>query len=80
MFWDKVGHGHVTGEMVLYATKYAPAALAYPGQGIPLARVNTHSLQSGKACALSLVGFKAHQIIKVGRWAPKLTAFMEYID
>ena len=79
-FWDNVGHGHVTGEMVSYAVKYAAAALDYPGRGIPLKRVDTHSLRSGGACALSLSGFKPHQIMKMGRWAPKSTAFMEYIQ
>ena len=29
---------------------------------------------------MSLAGYKAHQIMKMGRWAPKSTAFMEYIQ
>ena len=79
-FWDELGHGHVTGEMVAYAVKHAAAALDYPSRGIPLSRINTHSLRAGGACALSLAGYKAHQIMKMGRWAPKSTAFMEYIQ
>ena len=27
-----------------------------------------------------MAGCKAHQIMKMGRWAPKSTAFMEYIQ
>ena len=60
--------------------KYAAGAMNYPARGIPLARIDTHSLRSGGACALSLAGYKAHQIMKMGRWAPKSTAFMEYIQ
>ena len=63
-----------------YAVKYAAGALNYPDHGISLSRINTHSLRSGGACALSLAGCKAHQIMKMGRWAPKSTAFMEYIQ
>ena len=74
------GHGHVTNEMMSYAAKYAAGALNYPARGIPLARVDTHSLRSGGACALSLAGFQEHQIMKMGQWAPKSTAFMEYIQ
>ena len=55
-FWDEVGHGHVTNEMISYAVKYAAGALNYPARGIPLTRVDTHSLRSGGACALSLTG------------------------
>ena len=79
-FWDELGHGHVTNEMISYAVKYAAGALDYPARGIPLSRVDTHSLRSGGACALSLSGYKEHQIMKMGRWAPKSTAFMEYIQ
>ena len=79
-FWDEIGHGHVTNEMISFAVKYAAAALRYPDRGIPLSRVDTHSLRSGGACALALSGYKPHQIMKMGRWAPKSTAFMEYIQ
>ena len=79
-FWDELGHGHVTGEMIAYAVKYVAGALNYPGRGIPLSRINTHSLRSGNVCALSLAGYKAHQIMKMGRWAPKSIVFMEHIQ
>ena len=79
-FWDEVGHGHVTSEMISYGVKYAAGAMNYPARGIPLARIDTHALQLGGAYALSLAGYKAHQIMKMGRWAPKSTAFMEYIQ
>ena len=55
-------------------------ALDYPARGIPLTQVDTHSLRPGGACALSLAGFQEHQIMKMGRWALKSTAFMEYIQ
>ena len=66
--------------MISHAVKYAAATLKYPSRGIPLSRVDTHSLRAGGACALSLAGYRSHQIMKMGRWAPKSTAFMEYIQ
>jgi len=79
-FWDDVGHGHVTSEMISYAVKHAAAALKYTDREVPLSRVDTHSLRSGGACALSLSGYRPRQIMKMGRWASKSTAFMEYIQ
>ena len=66
--------------MISYAVKYAAAGLKYPSREIPLSRVDTHSMRVGGACALSLAGYRSHQIMKMGRWAPKSTAFMEYIQ
>jgi hypothetical protein len=44
-------------------------ALEYPTiKGIPIERVNTHSLQSGGANALALAGYLDTQIQKMGRW------------
>ena len=37
-------------------------------QGIPLERINTHSLRVGGANALALSGYKEMQIQKMGRW------------
>ena len=51
----------------------------YPGnRGCPIDRINTHSLRSGGANALSLAGYKEHQIQKMGRWSGK--TFKEYIS
>ena len=75
-----MGRGDVTGGMVRFSVKYAAAALDYPVRGIPIDRIDTHSLRSGGACALSLAGFKPHEIMKMGRWAPNSLSFMEYIQ
>ena len=79
-YWDGVGSGHVTDNNIRYAVNFAAKALDYPERGIPLDCINTHLLQSGGACALALAGFKDKEIMKMGRWAPKLHAFMEYIQ
>ncbi len=52
--------------------------LKYPTtKGIPIQRINTHSLRSGGANALSLVGYSDTQIQKMGRW--RGATFKEYI-
>ena len=66
--------------MVRFSVKYAVAGLDYPARGIPVDRIDTHSLRSGGACALSIAGFKPHEIMKMGRWAPNSLSFMEYIQ
>jgi hypothetical protein len=47
-------------------------------QGIPIDRIDTHSLCSGGANALSLAGYSDTQIQKMGRWKGK--TFKEYIQ
>ena len=79
-FWDKFGKGEVTDNMIRFAIKHAAAALDYPSRGIKIERVDTHSLRSGGACALSKAGRKPHEIMKMGRWAPNSLSFMEYIQ
>jgi hypothetical protein len=55
----------------------AAAALDYPSlKGIPIDRIDTHSLRSGGAKALALSGYSDMQIQKMGRW--KGTTFKEY--
>ena len=52
--------------------------LLYPTtKGIPIARINTHSLRSGGANALALAGYSDAQIQKMGRW--RGATFKEYI-
>jgi hypothetical protein len=46
-------------------------------KGIPVDRINTHSLQSGSANALSLAGYSDTQIQKMGKWQG--ATFKEYI-
>ncbi len=52
--------------------------LHYPtAKGIPIERINTHSLRSGGANALALSGYSDTQIQKMGRW--RGATFKEYI-
>jgi hypothetical protein len=56
----------------------AAATLQYPIiRGIPIKRIDTHSLWSGGANALALSGYLDTQIQKMGRW--KGATFKEYI-
>ena len=60
-----------------FALKLAASALGYPSRGFPIDRIDTHSLRSGGANALSLAGYSDTQIQKMGRW--KGATFKEYI-
>ena len=52
--------------------------LEYPIlKGIPIKRINTHSLRSGGANALALSGYSDTQIQKMGRW--RGATFKEYV-
>jgi hypothetical protein len=54
-------------------------ALEYPIlKGIPIERINTHSLHSGGANALALFGYSDTQIQKMGRW--RGATFKEYVQ
>jgi hypothetical protein len=60
------------------ALKMAAGALDYPAaKGIPVAKVDTHSLRIGGANALSLSGYSKKEIQKMGRWRGE--TFLEYI-
>ncbi len=60
------------------ALKLAATALEYPIlKGIPIERINTHSLQSGGANALALASYSDTQIQKMGRW--RGATFKEYL-
>lgn len=68
----------VTAENMSRALKLAARALDYPmAKGIPVERINTHSLRSGGANALALSGYTDTQIQKMGRW--RGATFKEYI-
>jgi hypothetical protein len=68
----------VTAEHISCLLKVAAEALLYPtNKGIPIQRINTHSLLSGGANALALVGYSDMQIQKIGRWHS--ATFKEYI-
>ncbi len=68
----------VTAENVSRALKSAAVDLQYPTtKGIPIIRINTHSLCCGGANALALAGYSDTQIQKMGRW--RGATFKEYI-
>ena len=75
-----MGRADVTDGAIRYAVKHAARMLDYPARGIPVSRVDTHSLRSGGACALKLAGYGTTEIKKMGRWAPRSQAFLEYIQ
>jgi len=68
----------VTADNISTALKLAATALEYPIlKGIPIERINTHSLRSGGANALALAGYSDTQIQKMGRW--RGATFKEYV-
>ena len=68
----------VTDNDIRNSLKQAARALKYPlMKGIPIERIDTHSLRSGGANALSLAGFSDREIQKMGRW--RSATFKEYI-
>jgi hypothetical protein len=68
----------ITNENITAALKRAATILDYPiAKGIPIERIDTHSLRSGGANALSLAGFSDTQIQKMGRW--RGATFKEYV-
>jgi hypothetical protein len=78
-YYDDNGQrGDITNEDVSKALKAAATVLEYPTtKGIPIDRIDTHSLRSGGANALSLSGYSDTQIQKMGRW--RGATFKEYI-
>ena len=68
----------VSGDDISKGLKLAAHILRYPTtRGIPIERIDTHSLRSGGANALALSGYSDTQIQKMGRW--KGATFKEYI-
>ncbi len=78
-YYDDMGkQSNITNEDVSRALKSAATVLDYPtAKGIPIDRINRHSLRSGGANALSLAGYSDTQIQKMGRW--RGATFKEYI-
>jgi hypothetical protein len=59
----------ITNKGITIALKRAASVPDYPiAKGIPIDQIDTHSLRSGGANALSLAGFLDTQIQKMGRW------------
>lgn len=77
--WRSLWAGH--GSMSLIRTCVSASnklRLQYPEQkGIPIDRIDTHSLRSGGANALLLAGFSDREIQKMGWW--RSATFKEYI-
>ena len=68
----------ITDKHIRTAIKLAGAVLDYPSRkGIPIERIDTHSLRSGGANALALNGYSDREIQKMGRW--RSNTFKEYI-
>jgi hypothetical protein len=68
-YYHEGKHFDVMSDHVSVALKTAAIALEYPIlKGIPIERINTHSLRSGGANALALAGYSDMQIQKMGRW------------
>ncbi len=69
---------NVTDDKISNALKWATATLQYPlYQGIPIKRINTHSLRIGGACALAPNEFSEMHIQRMGRWRDD--TFKEYM-
>jgi hypothetical protein len=69
----------VTSDQISSALKLAARALEYPNiKGIPIERINTHSLRSAGANALALAGYSDTQIQKMGRL--RGATFKEYVQ
>lgn len=68
----------VTDNDIRASLKSAATILNYPAtKGIPIDHIDTHSLRSGGANALSLSGYSDREIQKMGRWGS--ATFKEYI-
>jgi hypothetical protein len=68
----------VTADHISSALKLVAKVLEYPIlKGIPIERINTHSLHSGGANALALAGYSDTQIQKMGCW--RGATFKEYV-
>ena len=68
----------VTDKEIRSSLKDAAEVLQYPElKGIPIERIDTHSLRSGGANALALSGYSDREIQKMGRW--RSATFKEYI-
>ena len=77
-FFVRTARFDVTDGDIRRSLKQAAIALHYPEfKGIPIERIDTHSLRSGGANALSLAGYSDREIQKMGRW--RSATFKEYI-
>jgi hypothetical protein len=61
-------YADLTDRNISTALKIAALVLDYLSRGFPIDRIDTHSLHSGGANVLLLVGYSDRQIQKMGRW------------
>jgi hypothetical protein len=68
--WDEKGKKtYVTDKIIRQGLKMAATVLEYQeSRGIPIERIDTHSLRIGGANALHLAGYSDQEIQKMGRW------------
>lgn len=76
-YFDNGKRKFVSDNDIRIGLKTAAAVLGYPERGIPIDRIDTHSLRIGGANALSLAGWSDRHIQKLGRWRGE--TFKEYI-
>jgi hypothetical protein len=77
-YWMNGNRFDLTDKNMRESLKWAAATLEYPTKrGIPIERVDTHSLRGGGAQALSLNGYSETEIQKMGRWRGE--TFKEYV-
>ena len=78
-FESEANRGDVNDNDIRRELKTAAIALDYEShRGIPISRIDTHSLRAGGANALHLAGYSNREIMKMGRW--RSSTFMEYIQ
>jgi hypothetical protein len=77
--WEENGKRlDVTDKHISKGLKLAAAVLEYPEyRGIPIERIDTHSLRIGGANALHLAGYTDREIQKMGQWRGE--TFKEYV-
>jgi hypothetical protein len=77
--WDEKGKKtYVTDKIIRQGLKMAATVLEYQeSRGIPIERIDTHSLRIGGANALHLAGYSDQEIQKMGRW--RSDTFKEYV-
>ena len=68
-YWVGGRRKYLSDENTSTALKFSATALNCPSlKGIPVDIVDTHSLRSGGANALSLAGYSDRDLQKMGRW------------
>jgi len=77
-YFDPKGRHNVTDKDISLALKAGATSLNYPEEkGIPVDKVDMHSLLGGGANPLSLASYSNREIQKMGQWQGK--TFMEWI-